>query len=646
MSTNPTNNTKQEFDPNQWATITAKTSDSDEAARQDVIAVIEQLEQRGIDITQDYKHWVNIGFALAQQFGEEGRGLFHRVSCMNAGYDHAEAERKYTNCLQKGSGAVGYQTVLHYAREAGIDLGQIARNRQFEEMQEVAKSATSATPPLMPKSQNTVNNTIFSTFGDKMTSGEVAKVAEFGSSTYTFSDKIEPDDLPTFFRPMLDLYTAPHDRDKMLLSVIDVLSGLFPPQYYGLYDRRKVFTPLFTIVHGNAGSGKGDCNVCRHLADPIKNEQRRRYEAEKDQYETAFGEWQERSKGKNKSEAGPAPKEPTLQTPFLPANSSVSAVYRQMDANGGCGIIFETEADTLSHILGTEYGDYSDLMRKAHHHETISMIRVTDKLNIEIENPRLAIFLTCTNGQLSSLFPSFENGLGSRFLFYALPEVETPVFRNVFAGGDESEEDVYKKMGQNFLSLYHALIERAERPIQFKMTAEQQQRFLTMFDDVLKEQFFMLGKGMQAFVLRLALQCFRYAMVLTALRHLSDWNREDGLFDDDDQALVCSDKDFRIATTIVSCLVNHTGRVYATLNKEGDDPFAASHVQLLPDERRLYSALPPTYSSKILEETAAALSISQRSAQRYNGNFCTKHQIAERTSYGQYRKRKTAEIKP
>ena len=83
-------------------------------------------------------------------------------------------------------------------------------------------------------------------------------------------------------------------------------------------------------------------------------------------------------------------------------------------------MIFETEADTLTNMLSNkEYGNYTDLLRRAFHHETISMVRVTDQVNIEIEEPRLAVFMTCTGNQLVLLLPSsnISNGLASRILF-------------------------------------------------------------------------------------------------------------------------------------------------------------------------------------------------------------------------------------
>lgn len=145
----------------------------------------------------------------------------------------------------------------------------------------------------------------------------------------------------------------------------------------------------------------------------------------------------------------------------MPGNSSSSAVYRALDANGGWGIMFETEADTVSNMLDSDYGHYSDLMRKAYHHETVSMNRVSDKIHIDIENPRLSVFITCTPGQIPGLFPSFENGLGSRFQFYNLPDDKVE-FHDVFARSDSPWKTPISRWARNYcLSITLCWRERA-----------------------------------------------------------------------------------------------------------------------------------------------------------------------------------------
>ena len=40
--------------------------------------------------------------------------------------------------------------------------------------------------------------------------------------------------------------------------------------------------------------------------------------------------------------------------------------------------MFEAEGDTLSQTLKSDYGNYSDVFRKAYHHETVSQCRCKD----------------------------------------------------------------------------------------------------------------------------------------------------------------------------------------------------------------------------------------------------------------------------
>ena len=143
-----------------------------------------------------------------------------------------------------------------------------------------------------------------------------------------------------------------------------------PYSYYSVYDGRKIFSTVFNIIYGKFATTKGELEFVRAIVAPIKHEMRRQYEAELAEYNEEKAVWDSKCSQKERASRGPAPKEPTFRTPFVSANSSASAVYRGLDANGGWGLMFETEADTLSNMLSKgEYGDYTDLLRKVHHHE-------------------------------------------------------------------------------------------------------------------------------------------------------------------------------------------------------------------------------------------------------------------------------------
>lgn len=385
---------------------------------------------------------------------------------------------------------------------------------------------------------------------------------------------------------------------------------------------------------------KGDLEACRKLIEPVKRQMRQQYEKEVADYELALANWENAPKASR----GKMPEKPTPRSPLIPANSSASAVYRALAANEGWGEIFDTEADTLTNMLSKkEYGDFSDLLRKAHHHEECSMARVGEQLFIEITEPRLSVLLTCTESQLPPLlaFDNFVNGLASRFLFYALLNgiVE---FRNVFEGSDRPIEDTYKELGEQLFVLYQALQERVAHPIQFVLSKAQQAEFMKAFKKMLKEHYELFGDGIQGFIFRLALECYRITMVLTALRRLSE-RLETGecLFDENEQALCCDDRDFHIALTIIECLVKHTVRIYEVFSQKQENPFQKSDKKNAEQIKKLYMALPNEQVFKTAEavEIAQRLQIPERTAKRYLKQLVKDYKVLDQPRQGIYLKK-------
>lgn len=626
--------------------------------RSDAVRIVNELAARHIDITETYKQWVSVAFALISEFGEQGREMFHMLSRQNSRYQYEESDRKFSSCLKSHGSGITIKTIFHLAKEAGVELAN-HENYLHEERRTGTTTTTSTTSPTgVVNNENIEKSTVLGCFNENVGVSDLSyfpSEPHFSVTGYTFSDKLPLEDLPAFLAPIYEVHDNSVDRDKMLLGALNIISGLMGGAngtadchcgIYGLYDARRVYAPLYNIVYGAAGSSKGEIAFCKRIAAPVKQEMRRQYEYEKQQYEQQMAQYEAQGKGKAKADRGEAPKEPPYRDPFVPGNSSSSAVYRAMDANGGWGMMFETEADTVSAMIASDYGNYSDLMRKAHHHEPISMNRVTDRIHIDIDEPKLSVFLTCTPGQLSALFTasSFENGLGSRILFYEMPE-EKATFHDVFARKDEPLEETYRRMGDAFLPLYHELRERKNSPLQFVMSSAQQQQFLAAFGSMLHEQSGMLGSGITAFIYRLALEGFRYAMVLTALRRLSEWTaipvtqKEGGIFRPDERALVCDDRDFRSAMTIVGSLVNHTTRVYAVLAKENDNPFAKIGVSLSVEEQRVYRSLPETeFRTSDFKAVTQPMGIHPRSAERMLSKFCNVYRIISPVRYGFYRK--------
>ncbi len=597
---------------------------------------------RGIDITAGYDNWLRLGFALSDIFGESGRSMYHDLSRLNSGYHPAQCDDQYSKCLRSKGTGVTYRTFFDLLRRAGIDLSGEARNRRAQQdfapmTEEMMRGESDKTDKLTKCSTVEIveKTPIFGFLEEEMTDSSLSVLSV--SRGRTFSDKIDLSDWPGFCREVIEGQDTTEDRDKMLLAALNIISGVLPDSLYSLYDGRRIYAPLYNIFYGGYATRKGDLEACRQLLRPIKEKMQRAYAEAKEKYEEELAAWE----GTPKGARGKAPAEPVRQSPLIAANSSASAVYRQLDANGGWGLMVETEADSLTIMLSRlEYGDYSDLLRKAHHHELCSMVRVSDKVFIEIEKPRLAVLLTCTGSQLPLLLPpgNVANGLASRFLFYALPDSKVE-FRNVFKKSDRAVEDHYQEMGQRVLALHEALLLRKDHPIQFMLSTEQQERFLQMFNAILQEQFYMMGNGIQGFIYRLALECYRYAMVLTALRRLSQsYGSGEPIFLEEESGLICDERDFRIATTIIECLVNHTARVYAVLGSEDQDPFAQSPEKPSATTKKLYDLLPVgrEFTTGEAIEIARANHIIDRTAHRILGELVTRFLVLDHPRHGIY----------
>src|SRR5690606_22046509 len=63
-----------------------------------VYKIIEQIEKHNIDITTDYNDWIKIGAALAREFGEDGRSMYHRISNKHTAYKIKDCDLKFDSC--------------------------------------------------------------------------------------------------------------------------------------------------------------------------------------------------------------------------------------------------------------------------------------------------------------------------------------------------------------------------------------------------------------------------------------------------------------------------------------------------------------------------------------------------------------------
>ena len=598
-------------------------------------ATTDELLRIGANIAESYDDYLHLGFALADGLGADGRELYHQLCAQSTKYRAKDCETKWQECLSKHDGRTTIASFYKMAQQAGADLSAISQQFPSNPSSPHVGVDNSAYGSNTYSSNNShIPSTPLNREGNEGSEGNNTEENSINAVQYTetFSDKIDHSKLPTLLRVPVETQTEVEGRDKVILAALTLYSGAMP-SVFGIYDGKRVYPPFYTLIDAPSGADKGVISDCRQLLMPIEWEIRRQYESELENYKQELTKWTALDKKQRASQQ--EPEKPVYRSLFIPANSSATAAYQALADNNEWGIIFETEADTLTQALKQDYGDYSDGLRKAFHHETISYSRRKDDEHVNLNCPRLASLLTCTPGQIPQLLSpqQVENGLANRFLFYNLRSKHE--WRNVFAQCDEPISDQLLKVGQRYLELYHDLEKQSHHPLQFVLSVEQQLRFNEYFSGLLLEQIGLYGEQLDAFVKRLGLATFRLAMVLTVLRCNDHQPRLEPM----SQTLVCAEDDFCTAMTIANCLINHTTHVYANLLPHDDVKSLATGTTLSAAEKSLFDAIGNDFTTQDCKQAAAALGITWKSAERYIGKFVSTYHIVDRIKNGHYHKK-------
>ena len=431
--------------------------------------------------------------------------------------------------------------------------------------------------------------------------------------------------LTPFLQAIVEAGDTATMQDLLIVSSLVVLSSVCQ-NVKGVYDNDWVSSSLFAFITARAGSGKGKMKCALELIRPILNDIRQAYEQEMTAYQLAMQEW-----NAQKSKEGLPPKEPPHRSQIIYANSSATSAYEALNDNGGVGLTFETEGDTLADTLKTDYGNYSAGMRSAFHGERIGYSRRKDREWVEIEHPHWSILLSGTPQQVLNLIPDAENGLFSRFLFLYFKAPHR--FRNVFANKEVVLSDRFLALGQRFKPVHDAL-RTAPRLIRFELTAEQEAAFTPFFEQLREEYCALFGDEIEPSVFRLGLVCFRLAMVISICRLVDEPERLERVLQEG--RLTCETADFEAARLMVDVLLQHTAKIHTLLMK----PKAAQQPgrQLSRIQKELFNALPESFSKAEYLALASRLNIPKTTADRHLRHFLYEQGLAQRLSQGSYRK--------
>lgn len=462
-----------------------------------------------------------------------------------------------------------------------------------------------------------IKNAVNSAYKNQI--AEFAKFAKFANSTLKEEVKIENtitkviveeedilkstplipqsvyDNLPSILMESCKAFNDKRERDVFLTGALAILSGCLP-NVSGVYHGSTVYPCLYSFILAPAASGKGVLKFSKALADKYHEKILAESLEARKVYEENLAAFK-MLKGKGKTdEKQEMPAEPKFKVVFIPGNVSDARVIQHLDWNEGKGIICETEADTVGTTMKKEWGSYSDMLRKAFHHEKISVSRKTNSEYVEVNEPQLAIALSGTPKQIFNIIPSAEDGLFSRFFFYVF-KTDAVWLDPSPKGNPVNLTDYFTIQSKKVLKM----VEYFERDsMQLQLSEEQWDKFNDLFGYFLEQVNTFVSDDALSVVKRLALILYRFCMIFTAIRKFSNNEYTTEIY--------CLDIDFESAVSLVKTYLQHSIIMFNNLPKQGEQgPFKGGD-----NKKQFFDALPKRFTRKEAIELSNSYNLKER----------------------------------
>ncbi|MBS1949597.1 MAG: DUF3987 domain-containing protein [Bacteroidetes bacterium] len=427
--------------------------------------------------------------------------------------------------------------------------------------------------------------------------------------------------MPDLLQEGAKAFTDTRERDVFLTGALAILSGCLPG-VKGVYAGNEVFPNLFSFAIAPAASGKGALKFAKMLADEYHGMVLRSSKEAEQVYNQQVVEHKQKMFGKKNQTALPEepPAKPPFRVVYIPANTSYAKILWHMEQNEGTGIICETEADTLGNVFKQEWGSYSDMLRKSFHHERLASSRKGNNEFTEVNTPSLSIALSGTPSQVTGLIASSEDGLFSRFLFYA--------FKVEQKWKDVSPNANNINLTEHFKNLSYRVyrmvlfLQREETTI--TLTKEQWQQLNQTCKAWLHEVTMFTAEEAASIVKRLGLILFRMAMLFTALRKFENGEAA--------TTLVCTNEDFSTALQLAGIYLQHSLLMFNNLPKQAE----TTSFKTGGNKRKFFDALPQEFTRQQAVELGKTFDLAARTVDDILRNALGK--LLEKPKPGLYRK--------
>ena len=181
---------------------------------------------------------------------------------------------------------------------------------------------------------------------------------------------------PELLERIISFGKNPEQRDILLLGAFTVLGASLSHIVRCQYGRKWQAPCMQTFVVAPSASGKSALTWVRLLIEPIHDKIRSEVKEAMKTYRREKAAYDSLGKERKNQEA---PVLPPNRMFLISGNNTGTGILQNIMDSNGTGIICESEADTVSTAIGTEYGNWSDTLRKAFDHDRLSYNRRTDR---------------------------------------------------------------------------------------------------------------------------------------------------------------------------------------------------------------------------------------------------------------------------
>ena len=566
----------------------------------------EAVRMAGADIAPTYIEYVQLAFAIANDCGEAGRNDFLSLCSLSSKYDEKNAQALFSNALHADKEDIHLGTVFHLAGQCGVKISGSAGFHKAGTM------GTAGTPPDFPHTCARYNKVENDVSDDTDEEEQLTEGSDPYSPLPTFPQNYV---WPELLERIISFGKNPEQRDILLLGAFTVLGASLSHVVRCQYGRKWQAPCMQTFIVAPSAAGKSALTWVRLLIEPIHDKIRNEVKEAMKTYRREKAAYDSLGKERRNQEA---PVLPPNRMFLIPGNNTGTGILQNIMDSNGTGIICESEADTVSTAIGTEYGNWSDTLRKAFDHDRLSYNRRTDREYKETTACYLSVLLSGTPAQIKPLISSPENGQFSRNIFYYMPRVGE--WKDQFGEDELDVEAEFIRMGHEWKASRDELKKKGLFTLKF--TQQQKDEFNGHFSALFYRSSLVTGEEMSASVMRMGTILCRMMCITALLRSLeipslavpdptiNPENLKDGIITRHNLSI--TDEDFRAVLALCEPLYLHATHILSFLDKSTE-----LNSRGIADREMLYAALPQEFTKQMVMEQAEKLNIPVNTARSW-----------------------------